>query len=109
MSIIDRLKKVLDTGGDEQGHDGRVDCGSCRPISCQEALQKVHEYLDGELGESEAADVAYHFRVCQECFPHLRLEERFRELLRGAGTREICPEDLRTRVLELLEAEATEG
>lgn len=108
MSIIDRLNRVLGTGGDEQDHDGHGEGGSCKPISCREALEKVHEYLDGELDESEAADVAYHFQVCKECFPHLRLEERFRDLLRGAGTRETCPEALRGRVLELLEAEGSE-
>jgi len=109
MSIIDRLRRVLGTGGEEQGQDVRQECGSCRPISCREALEKVHEYLDGELDESEAAGVAYHFQVCKECFPHLRLEERFRDLLRGAGTRETCPEDLKNRVLDLLKAEGTEG
>jgi len=109
MSIIDRLRRVLGTGKDEQAHGGGEGCGGCRAISCREALERVHEYLDGELDESDAADVAYHFQVCQECYPHLKLEERFRDLLREAGTKETCPEHLRNQVLELLEAEGKGG
>jgi mycothiol system anti-sigma-R factor len=68
----------------------------------------VHEYLDGELEEASAADVAHHFKVCQKCFPHLRLEERFREALRKSRSREQCPDHLRAQVLALLAVEGPE-
>jgi mycothiol system anti-sigma-R factor len=111
MSFFQRLRRLLGGESDHQSHseEGEEDCTSCRPISCLEALERVHEYLDGELDEAPAADVAHHFNVCQKCFPHLRLEERFRETLRKSGVKDQCPEHLRLQVMELLAAEGREG
>ncbi|MGW8268585.1 MAG: zf-HC2 domain-containing protein [Longimicrobiales bacterium] len=108
MSFADRLKRLLTGGGTDLPHpaEGEGECGTCRPISCAEAIERIHEYLDGELEEAAASDVAHHFRVCQQCFPHLRLEERFREALRDAQRTEKCPDLLRAQVLELLSVEA---
>lgn len=110
MSFLDRLKHLLGGNGNGPSHpeDGEGECPSCRRISCTEALERVHEYLDGELDGASAADVAHHFKVCQKCFPHLRLEESFREALRNSGARDRCPDHLRNHVLELLAAESGE-
>jgi anti-sigma factor (TIGR02949 family) len=102
MSLVDRLKRILGGGGDDEP-------GSPHPISCIEALERVHEFLDGEMEEADAADVAHHFRICQKCYPHLRLEERFREALLRAQAAERCPEEVRAQVMEVLGAEAAEG
>ena len=111
MSFFERLRRLLGSEGDHHP-DSREEEGECatrRPISCLEALERVHEYLDGELDEASAADVAHHFNVCQKCFPHLRMEERFREALQKSGARDRCPEYLRLQVMELLAAEGREG
>jgi anti-sigma factor (TIGR02949 family) len=71
-----------------------------------EAMEQLHEYLDGELDEVSHEEVARHFSICQRCYPHLRLEERFRDLLHGSQDAEACPEHVRRQVLELLAAEA---
>ncbi len=111
MSFFDRVRRLLGGESEHFSHseEGAEGCTMCRPISCLEALEKVHEYLDGELDETSAADVAHHFDVCQKCFPHLRLEERFRETLLKSGARDQCPEHLRLQVMELLAAEGREG
>jgi mycothiol system anti-sigma-R factor len=108
MSIVDRLRRLLAGEGTHDTHpvDGGGECTTCRPISCLEAIERVHEYLDGELEEAAAGDVAHHFRVCQRCYPHLRLEERFRAALREAQGKEVCPDHLKTRVMEILAVEA---
>jgi len=108
MSFFERLKRLVGGGGNGQPHHEGEDgsCPSCRPISCMEALERVHEYLDGELTEDSYQDVAHHFEVCQKCYPHLRLEERFREALRQSREKEKCPDHLRTQVLDLLASEA---
>lgn len=108
MSFADRLKRLLTGGESDLSHaaDAEGECAACRPISCVEAIERIHEYLDGELEEATASDVAHHFRVCQQCFPHLRLEERFREALRDSQRKEKCPDRLRAQVLELLAVEA---
>ena len=110
MTFFDRLKRLLIGRG--SGHpphgNGGGDCPECKPISCMEALGRVHEYLDGEMDESDARDVAHHFEVCQRCYPHLRLEERFKEALRDSREKEKCPDHVRDQVLELLAAESGE-
>lgn len=117
MTFLDRLKRLLGGGtglpGGETdslaGPDGSGASGDRPPIPCAEALERLQEYLDGELEEVTAADVAHHFRVCKACFPHLRLEERFREALRESQRGEACPEHVRARLLEVLAAETGEG
>lgn len=110
MTLFDRLKQLLEgsqaplppSGDDEESS------AACKTITCMEAIARVHEYLDGELDGISHEEVAHHFSMCQRCYPHLRLEERFRELLQRSQEGDACPESLRERVLDLLAAEAGE-
>lgn len=102
MSFFDRLRRLL---GEAPGGEG---ASECKPISCMEAMARVHEFLDGELEEISHEEVAQHFAVCQKCYPHLRLEERFREALKRSQKEEACPEHVRSKVLELLATETHE-
>jgi len=112
MSFIDRLRQLL--GGSDSGASDSVAHGGGTesqgpdgpdPITCMEALERVQEYLDGALDRVSHREVAHHFSVCQRCFPHLRLEEQFRELLSRSHADAHCPTHVRNRVLELLSAE----
>ena len=111
MSFFNRMKRLLGnaevrTPVSDQG--GEVST-ACKAITCMEAMAKVQEYLDGELDGVSHEEVAHHFSVCQRCYPHLRLEERFRELLHRSQEGESCPESLKEQVLELLETEAAKS
>jgi len=111
MNFFERLKRLV--GGGEHLHGGieggQEDCPTCQPITCMEALEKVYEYLDGELDETTQQDVGHHFSVCQKCYPHLMLEERFLDLLRQSKGEEVkAPTHLKAQVLELLAAEVGE-
>jgi len=108
MTFFDRLKRLL--GGSEQpeaqsGGNGKAPVPPDH-ISCKEAMEKLQEYLDGELDDVSHEEVAHHFEVCRKCYPHLKLEERFRGLLERSQAQETCPETVRERVLELLSEEA---
>jgi len=78
-------------------------------VSCQDALERLYEYLDGELEDLESDRVAEHFRECQQCYPRLTFERTFLEVVHSVDTREAAPEELRTRVLDLLKAEGLDG
>lgn len=109
MNFIERLRKLLsasDHPGECLGED--EDCPTCRPISCREAYERVYEYLDGELDEDAHTDVQHHFSVCKKCYPHLRFEEHFLDLLHRSRGKEEAPAQLKAQVLELLAAEAGE-
>jgi anti-sigma factor (TIGR02949 family) len=107
MSFFDRLMRLVrgsETSKTRSGGNGKSP-GVREHISCMEALEKLQEYLDGELDEVSHEEVAHHFEICQRCYPHLKLEERFRGLLNRAQEGEACPQHVREQVLELLSAE----
>jgi len=107
MSLADRLRRLLgtmaatDRDADGDGRESQVP----EIITCREALERVQEYLDGELDRISHEEVAHHFAICKKCYPHLRLEEQFREMLRRSHEEAGCPGHVRTRILELLSVE----
>jgi len=88
--IIDALRRMF--GGKAEG------------TGCEKSLRLLNEYLDGELDSLRASEVEEHFRICQGCYPHLKLEERFRDRLRNAGSAPCCPEDVKAGIRAALEA-----
>ena len=110
MTFIERLKSLISGGGHHGDDSGGMEeeCSTCRPISCAEALERVYEYLDGELDGATEKDVQHHFSVCKRCYPHLQLEERFLELLHESKGEVETPAHLKDQVLELLALEVAE-
>lgn len=101
MSWYQEVKKLLrpvrerDVGG-----------SSCRSdVKCREAVERMFEYLDGELEDATREQVAEHFRVCSSCYPALAFEESFREALRRVQEGEQTPPAVRDRILAALENE----
>ncbi len=101
MSFLDKLRSLFADTPPDGG-------SSALPmISCEEALSVVHDFLDGELPDVSREQVKAHFDACQRCYPHLHLEELFREAIRRAGTEERAPAGLKVKLMELLaEADA---
>lgn len=64
---------------------------------CEEALDKLEEYLDSEVGNVDAERLRVHLDECGTCLGEAELERRFRALLRRSCT-EVAPETLRIRV-----------
>ena len=95
MSFFDSLRALF-AGASSNGE------GDAGAITCHEALNVVHEYLDGELEGVSEEEVKAHFDMCKICYPHLRLEEWFKEAVQRAGSAERAPPELRAKVLELL-------
>lgn len=108
MSLIDRVKRLLRHAGSPIHGVGEGGEGSqgYKSITCLGALEKIYEYLDGELDAVSHKEVAHHFSICKRCYPHLKLEERFLGLVHRSEEGEGCPEHLRSQVLALLSVEA---
>jgi len=84
------------------GHSGSGAPSGSEPISCEEALRVVQEFLDGELKEVPQEKVRAHFEACGRCYPHLRLEQAFRDAVRRGCGSAAAPTELRERLGELL-------
>lgn len=100
MTIFDRLGSFF---GRERRDDGSA------AISCDDAVRRVQEFLDGELEDVSSEEVRAHFDACQRCYPHLRFEESFREAVRRAAGRETAPPELRERLLRLISEARSDG
>ncbi|HET9948454.1 MAG TPA: zf-HC2 domain-containing protein [Longimicrobiales bacterium] len=85
--------------------------GACArgDVSCEEALRRVHEYLDGELEDVEPAVIEQHFERCVQCYPHLNLEQAFRRALCRALGRQTASSELRAKLKGLLDQAASQG
>lgn len=75
-------------------------------ITCQEALERLYEYLDGELEPESAEEVRHHVEVCDACYPEVKFTTQFRDALhRAAHGQPVTPDGLRQKVGQLLEEE----
>lgn len=108
--LIDGLKRWFSRGGGGGGSDdgAGADGGGRDMISCEEALTRLQEFVDGQLTDLSQEQVEAHFEVCTRCYPHLALETAFKERVHAALARAEVPADLRDRVEALLKR-ADEG
>lgn len=112
--ILDMIKGWFG-GGDDDGAEGSGDsnpspaCPGPEMLSCHEALEWLYEFMDGELPDADAEKVDRHFKVCQACYPHLKLEENFRSRLQAAVGEGEVPDDVRARLLSVLAKEEAGG
>ena len=83
MSAFERLRMMITMM--------KMRARGIRMVKCHAALERVFEYLDGELDAGTAAQVGAHFDICKECYPRYQYEKSFLETLRGHPARRICP------------------
>lgn len=74
-------------------------------LSCEEALTRVYEYLDGELDSGEHDAVGRHLEKCRNCYPHFDFERLFLDYIHELGAGEKAKPGLEERVREMLASE----
>lgn len=106
MGLFERFRAFFAGKGAEGGNGatGR----EADAVSCREALERLFEYLDGELDGLTEEQVARHFQRCERCYPRLRFEEAFQRAIRSVQAGQEPPEALRRKVLGVLESEGPE-
>ncbi|HET7585139.1 MAG TPA: mycothiol system anti-sigma-R factor [Gemmatimonadaceae bacterium] len=77
------------------------------PCSCEEAVERMYEFLDGELTPEVDEQIRRHLEVCARCHPAFEYERVFLRFLEQRCVIEKAPPELRRRLLDaLLEEEA---
>jgi anti-sigma factor (TIGR02949 family) len=71
-------------------------------MDCQQVVQQLWDYLDGELTEERMTDVRAHLKACRGCFPHFDFERAFLEAVAKSREEHAAPEDLRRKVMAKL-------
>jgi anti-sigma factor (TIGR02949 family) len=69
---------------------------------CQQAVQRLNEYLSRELNSAETELVQEHLQQCKGCFDKFHFEETLLKTLRAKITSVTAPTGLRDSVLRLL-------
>jgi anti-sigma factor (TIGR02949 family) len=71
-------------------------------ITCEEAVRRLWEYLDGELGDEERAALDEHLSFCRRCCGEAEFAEELRNFLRSSADVEL-PDDVRRRLTSTLD------
>ena len=72
---------------------------------CAAALDRLFDYLDGELDGSLEERLKAHVRRCTPCSERAEFERRFLAAVQAARTTDCCPTALRERVISTLRAQ----
>jgi mycothiol system anti-sigma-R factor len=73
-------------------------------VGCDETIEKLYIYLDGELTEQRRIEIARHLDLCGPCVDAYGFEAELRKLIANR-CRDRVPESLIERVAEALRAE----
>lgn len=65
---------------------------------CEEALDRLFEYIDDELPEDELRRIGAHLKTCPPCEAEHKIKEKIKNLT-SLGGGEAAPEELRQRIL----------
>ena len=71
-------------------------------MNCEEAVEKVWQFLDKELDGEAFAEMQKHLEECRHCFSKVEFEERLRTMLRRSCCTEQAPAELRERLTKLI-------
>lgn len=74
---------------------------SDRHISCEEVIEQIFVYLDGELDEARSALIDEHLKHCRDCFSRAEFERKLRARIRDSATVR-APDRLHRRITGLL-------
>ncbi|WP_334685053.1 mycothiol system anti-sigma-R factor [Intrasporangium calvum] len=66
---------------------------------CSEALLRVYEFLDGELGPGECAKIQAHLDECGPCLNEYNLDTTLKALIKRSCNAEHAPDALRTSIM----------
>ncbi len=69
---------------------------------CQEAVRRLTEWLDKELGPMEEARVQQHLNECSGCFARFHFEETLLHTIRTRVETLRAPAGLRDKILSLI-------
>jgi anti-sigma factor (TIGR02949 family) len=71
-------------------------------VDCQQALDHLYEYLDGELTPLAEAAIKAHLAVCAPCFALFGFEQAYLRFLEARTRAQGAPPALRRRILDQL-------
>lgn len=87
---------------EEKGEE-RTGCSEVDKVSCREAVERVYEYLDGEMEPERAEEIRCHIQQCERCYPMYDWERMFLEFVGERAARPEINLKLRLKVESMLD------
>jgi anti-sigma factor (TIGR02949 family) len=75
-----------------------MSCGNPHELDCQEALDHLYEFLDGEIGPADHSKIAAHLEECGPCLKEFDVER----IVKTIVARSCCqpaPSHVRARLI----------
>ena len=69
-------------------------------MNCDDAVEHLYTYLDGELTGEVEMDVRTHIEGCSDCFGQFELERTFLRFLEARAKAQGAPEPLKRRIFK---------
>jgi mycothiol system anti-sigma-R factor len=76
-----------------------MSCGDPNDPDCAQVLERVYEYLDGELDLSDIERIRVHLEECGPCLRQYDLDVALKALIRRSCACEQAPAELRERIM----------
>jgi len=80
-----------------------MSCGDPHETDCGEVLDRVYEYLDGEIGGLDHSKIKQHLDECSPCLREFGIEDEVKRLVKRSCA-EAAPEELRLKVMAKISA-----
>ena len=72
-----------------------------KPINCEEALSRLFEFIDQELGEHKHDEMEDHLSTCRSCYSRLEFEKRLQKHMQKA-TKQEAPATLQSNIKSII-------
>lgn len=76
-----------------------MSCGNPHETDCGEVLERLYEYLDGELDSGSLGKIKQHLHECGPCLTEHEVEQMLKALVRRSCGGDCAPEELRSRIM----------
>jgi len=74
-------------------------------MTCQEAVDRLYEYLDSEVDGMTAVQIEKHLDLCRLCCDHFEFEKKMKELVQNSCFQEKAPNFLKNKILDNLRSQ----
>jgi mycothiol system anti-sigma-R factor len=75
-----------------------MSCGKPHEVPCTEVLDRIYEYIDGELDPERRHEIKHHLDECSPCLQEFGLEEAVKAVVKRSCS-DPAPPELRAKVL----------
>jgi mycothiol system anti-sigma-R factor len=69
---------------------------------CRDVVEKLYEFLDGELTEERKIKIRHHLDECSPCLEAFEFEAELRAMI-STKSKEKCPGELLSKISQLLQ------